>query len=462
MPVSIPRISDNRLLQVFIDEVLLKKEELGLSDNSKLTVFFGDKTNIEVNYNDSFDEDNTLNSDILRIIKNGEESSINITKIVFVDSTKSHSTLTYHRSADSLVDNLTTLNQILNDDVLLLHHKIESKLLSGISRLSSNDSLSDVFSAHHQVLTKLEGLNASLIDKQQEYTRKIDEEKRHYIDEQDKLFVAKNGELEEKYQLKASELENKYQSRSTDLDEREQKIQDADNTTARRETTLSVLKEAQEKAKQFDFSSSVKNYTRLTLMCAVLLGTVSAMVVILTLFELQTQNSLHQTQLNKIIEGLSNSKASNQTPTNIKLSDIQDNTYIWFLYLRTFLCSALFVSSILYLIKWFNSWANRIAQQELENQQFVRDLNRAHVAIEMCLEWNEKKDGGVPDHLLESLTEGLFKDKSKDQKEIIHPAEQIASALIKSADKVKIPLGMGEIETSGKNLRKEKSIKPKN
>ncbi len=108
------------------------------------------------------------------------------------------------------------------------------------------------------------------------------------------------------------------------------------------------------------------------------------------------------------------------------------------------------------MIKWFNSWANRIAQQELDNQQFVRDLNRAHLAVEMCLEWNEKKDGDIPERLLDSLTEGLFKDKAQPNNEILHPAEQLASALIRSSDSIKLPIGSSELDVNGKKLSKRK------
>ncbi|WP_219583782.1 hypothetical protein, partial [Vibrio parahaemolyticus] len=115
------------------------------------------------------------------------------------------------------------------------------------------------------------------------------------------------------------------------------------------------------------------------------------------------------------------------------------------------------VSSIIYLIKWFNSWADRLAQQELDNQLFVRDLNRAHLAIEMSLEWNEKKDGAIPDRLLQSLTDNLFQSTDSTPKEILHPAEQLASALVRSADKINVPFAGGNLEVSGKKLGKTKS-----
>ena len=112
---------------------------------------------------------------------------------------------------------------------------------------------------------------------------------------------------------------------------------------------------------------------------------------------------------------------------------------MWFLYVRVFLGSVLFLSSTLYLIKWINSWTDRIAQQELENQKFVRDLNRAHLTVEMCLEWNEKKDGQIPEQLLAAMTEGLFKDKAQSNTEVTHPIDQLASALVKSSEKIEFP-----------------------
>lgn len=131
--------------------------------------------------------------------------------------------------------------------------------------------------------------------------------------------------------------------------------------------------------------------------------------------------------------------------------------YIYFLYLRIFACSTLLVSSVVYLIRWYNSWANRIAQQELDNQMFIRDLNRAQLAVEMALEWHDKKDGNVPPRLLESLTEGLFKPKDTPPQDLLHPAEQIAAALVRTSEKITLPFNGGTIETTGKAIRKAKT-----
>ena len=53
----------------------------------------------------------------------------------------------------------------------------------------------------------------------------------------------------------------------------------------------------------------------------------------------------------------------------------------------------------------------------------------------------------------------MFKDKEQTVQDISHPADQLASALIRSADKIKLPLGSGELEVSGSKMAKQKVSK---
>ncbi|UXI04665.1 hypothetical protein [Photobacterium sp. TY1-4] len=457
---SIPRVSDNYLLRVFIDETFLKKEELGLSGNTQVSINIAN-TSFVISES-SFNDKGTLNDDFLKLIKNGEDISSTINTITISDSSIVNCTISYRRRADTLIDLIATPNKSLTPNVLMLLRHVEKILLSKISVNPSGDVQSDVFSAHHQVLTKLEGLNASLICEQQKFSQKVESDKQNFINEQSDKFNERKEKLDADYRAKKEQLETKYSERNKELDMRQQQIDDADNTTARRKTTISMLEDVQEKARQFNFSPSVGVYTNRTLIFSFILVIVGFLTVLFTVYELQETRSVISSNIDGILTKIPDSTNLKSVESGISLAIGIDQKYIWFLYIRIFLGSTLFVSSILYLIKWFNSWANKIAHQELENQQFVRDLNRAHLAVEMCLEWNDKKDGDVPERLLNSLTDGLFQDRNQDNQVIDHPADQLASALVRSAEKIKLPFGSSQMEISGKSLNKAKVPKKQN
>ncbi|MDH5914438.1 hypothetical protein L8R80_18675 [Vibrio splendidus] len=455
--IAIPRVSDNLLLQVFMNDVLFQYEELGMDSTSTVTVSIA-RNSSTVQAVNGANDDGSLKDEFLESLRSSTNTSCAIESIVVRDPTKNDSSITYKRSTESLIDQLSTAaNKRLPVEMLAVYTRLQTKLQMSIGSASIGEMQSDVFGAHHEVLTKLEGLNATLIDKQHEKVRALDAEKSSYLDQKNEEFASKNETLEADYAAKQQKLEGEHEARSEELHARAKLIEDADNTTARRKTTTSMLEDVQEKAKYFNFSSSVTLRSLWAIVLAALLLVAGGFGSYISALELKELH--YEYPSSKTLQTESGYREVSEDTVKAQKTAIMESNYVWFLYLRAFLSSALFISSALYMIKWFNSWANRIAQQELENQQFVRDLNRAHLAVEMCLEWNEKKDGNIPERLLDSLTEGLFKDKAQPNHEILHPAEQLASALIRSSDSIKLPIGSSELDVNGKKLSKQKPPK---
>lgn len=428
--VSIPRVSDSKLLNFFIDDVLLSKgsEKAVLSINVSGTPKSITRT--------SLDENGVSKDQFVEKIRSGEFDGSVIRNLSIVDQgLHPQCSLSYTRSDISFVDNINTPDQGVNDQALEFFAHIHSGLSKLAPAIELTQADSNVFSAHHQMLTSLESLSSQLLKDQHKFTTEIQKEKASFLDEQSALFKEKLEALDFEFQDKREKLDTEYSKRSEELDKWQQKIEDADNTTARRETTTNMLKKVQEKAERFNFSSSVNARAFGTVILSLVLMAAGFLNSYLAMSELYDINH-----------------PVNATQATVSYSDM----YHWLLYLRAFLGSVLFISSVVYLIKWFNSWANKIAKQELDNQQFVRDLNRAHLAVEMSLEWNEKKDGPIPERLLSSITEGLFIDNSQPQQDLTHPAEQLASALVRSADKIQLPFAGGNVELSGKKLSKAK------
>lgn len=449
--VSVPRMDDRELLKLFIDESLKKYEELGLSEEATCTVSLG-------GFNFTVDIRGASNKkDILEDLCNDQSQSSSVTQLTIQDANLSGCTVYFKRNSDVFIDEIgTTQNgqrKITEQTSTLFRHinRGLSKHASSVYDHKDKNSL-QIASAHHEVLTRLEGLSAELIEKQVKQTQELERDKQKFLDDRGADFAKKVNDQDEAYSKKVIELEEQHKKRSEELADKQKKIDDADNTSTRRKTTTRTLEEAQEKARKFSFSSSVGKRTLAALVLGGLLVIIGALTVCLASSELSSTQTAYSNYLNSLLmentSGIENSEKV--APVAV---DMTKQT-IYFLYIRILLGSALMISSIVYLIRWFNNWADRIAQQELDNQGFIRDLNRAQLAVEMSLEWNEKKDGEIPPRLLESLTEGLFKSKDIPNKELLHPAEQIAAALLKTADKVTLPLGGGTIETSGKKMGK--------
>lgn len=100
----------------------------------------------------------------------------------------------------------------------------------------------------------------------------------------------------------------------------------------------------------------------------------------------------------------------------------------------------------MYYVKWQNRWAEQYANSEFQLQQFYIDVNRANWAIESCLEWRKETNTEIPSVLLESITRNLFEGVNEELEKVIHPSDELASALLGSASKLKMKVGDSELE----------------
>ncbi|HCG7925593.1 hypothetical protein [Vibrio parahaemolyticus] len=452
--VSVPRVSDRSLLNFFIDETLMKYKELGLSDSSTCSVSLGGFT-INVDAKGSCAQPDTLEE-----LYSNKQVASSITRITINGQSLSGCTIYYERSTDSFIDQLAVTqdpNRRVNELSSRIFRHLNNLLIKGAEPCfggGANNAL-EVASAHHEVLTRLEGLSAELIEKQVKQVQDLERDKQKFLDDRGADFAKKVNDQDEAYSKKVAELDEQYKLRSQELDDWQQRIDDADNTSTRRKTTTRTLDEAQVKARGFNFSTNVTDRSKKAVQFAMALVAIGVLGLAFSLYELWTIHNIEISTRTSLINAMLDGKIKESTAIEAPTTQL---TY--FLFFRILASSALVVSSIVYLIRWHNSWADRIAQQELDNQIFIRDLNRAQLAVEMSLEWNEKKDGEIPHRLLESLTEGLFKPKEATNKELLHPAEQIAAALLKTADKVTLPLGGSTVETTGKKLRKTRAVSP--
>ncbi|MBN8229119.1 hypothetical protein JYK02_16545 [Corallococcus macrosporus] len=102
-----------------------------------------------------------------------------------------------------------------------------------------------------------------------------------------------------------------------------------------------------------------------------------------------------------------------------------------------------FASTSLFFLRWNNRWFQAHADEEFRQKQFDLDLDRASWVVEMALEWKEEKGSEIPSELLSRLTNGLFVADSDHAEEALHPADQLASAILgaSSGASIEVPGG---------------------
>jgi hypothetical protein len=278
---------------------------------------------------------------------------------------------------------------------------------------------------------------------------------------------SKETVLEDSFKQKQLEADQRLQKQTDDLGKREQELveqrrllDESDNTFARRQIRERMLSDVSERVKNFGLSSATTGARR-----PVAYGMFSLMIFLFlllafTAYEIaivQPNNSSNlQKSLASQVEKLTNSSS---TPTSFKAPDAeqtpmssvsnelvsQSNLERIFLWLRFSLVSLGLAASILYYIRWQNQWATSYATTEQSLQQFHIDVNRANWVVETCLEWRKETKSDIPTELIDSLTRGLFAGRDAVTS-VLHPADELASALMGSASKLSLNVAGNTVE----------------
>lgn len=442
---AIPRLYDFELVEILIYGVL---RDRGVDTDSGIlyaVVTVADKLSFSI-HREKFDEDEESNREALDVIKKAK--SYAVSKIAFA-SKDERLNIIYERSEDRFTDLLSLDNRPNYNPAPVTSKDIKafaaiSELLLEKSVAQPKDSDPEQLKAHYETLAQLQQLTANIAQSQIEYRSRVDIEKENYLKLTQQELKNKLEELSLEYKQQSEALADKYKLAEEALVEREKAVIDADNTTTRRRTTEAVLNNTKAKAESFNFSKSVRSGRQIVLILSWMLLSFGLLNIVLGTIGLSQISTIQIPDPNAVGKSsltIDKTYSLQWWPIWINIAKLASGTF-------------LLVSSVVYLIRWQNQWTNKIASIELDYQKFSRDLNRAHVTIEMCLEWNDKKDGKIPETLLSAMTDGLFKENNAQAEEILHPAEQLAAAMLKTADRIEFPLGNGSVTTSGKKLSK--------
>ncbi|WP_348719983.1 hypothetical protein [uncultured Alcanivorax sp.] len=120
---------------------------------------------------------------------------------------------------------------------------------------------------------------------------------------------------------------------------------------------------------------------------------------------------------------------------------------------KQILLSGAFGASVIFYVRWMNAWFSQHASTEFQLRQFQLDIERASWVVETALEWKDAKGSTIPAELLGPISNNLFGAESTDSS-VVTPADELASALLGTASKVRLNVAGSELELDGKKLNK--------
>ena len=316
-----------------------------------------------------------------------------------------------------------------------------------------SEEQNQLLSIHEGTLERLERLNEDLVRQSAKFREQVE-----------KRFETKSTELEKETKEKQYNLEKDYAKKSEALEAKEKiledkldAIDDRDNTHVRREIRDKMLDDVKNRISNFGVSEATEKKRIPVLFGIILLMLFSLFLMVFTGYEINTAEKNHTVSVDT-------TEASSPEEDVTKTTQVKphvefayvDKAKIYWLWARFALFSFALLGTVLYYIKWQNLWAERHSASEFQLQQFYIDVNRANWAIESCLEWRKVTESVIPTELLKSITRNLFESEQSEIEQLTHPADELASALMGSASKLKLNLNGNELEFNkpGKSLSK--------
>jgi hypothetical protein len=320
----------------------------------------------------------------------------------------------------------------------------------------------EAIALHQETLTRLESLNESLVKTTDEYRVLLDERFDERIALKEKELQALKEKLEKEHESRNEKLDQekiRFEERIKEFDAR-------DNTVVRRQIRDGMLEEVKQRVQRFGVSEHTAQKRVQVRLAIALLGFLMLMLWVGTFIELRQFNqdrSSLLTQVEKAVQAANNSSSEVQATAGRKafidgkemFLATHDSAELYWLWGRLALLSFGLFGTLIYFARWENAWAERHANAEFQLQQFHLDVNRANWVVESCLEWKKETDNAViPSELLSSMTRNLFVDKGSQPEQVLHPADELASAILGSAAQVKLKAPGADIliDKPGKKL----------
>lgn len=296
-------------------------------------------------------------------------------------------------------------------------------------------------------LSRLQRQTEKLFEQTIDYRRQIDESVREKEAALEASTQKKLDAAEAELAGQRAALRNEKEA----LDVRRKAIDDSDNTHARRQIRDRMLADVSERVQNFGMSpATLAARGPVARGMQILLGflLVAFVWTAFELYESRLESAYGSANTFALVAATVASSASQQANVGLQSSSPTaqvSTTERIALWTRLTLISIGFVASMIYYIRWQNSWAVQFAATEQSLKQFHIDVNRANWVVETCLEWRKETQSEIPAPLVSSLTRGLFSDREPTT-QVLHPADELASALLGSASKLQLDVAGNKIE----------------
>ncbi|MFO7581466.1 hypothetical protein [Guyparkeria sp.] len=277
-------------------------------------------------------------------------------------------------------------------------------------------------SLHESTLNRLERLNERLVEESLEFRNAVE---RRYEEKQESL-EAEFDERKEQEEARISQEWERVEAKLSAVEREKEDLDSRNNTHARRQLRKDLLDEIKRRQEKFELTEGTK---KLRIPIGVAMAALAIFFGFMAIYS--------AIDLFGVRAGLSAADS-------------------WLLVFKQLAYSVGFVASVVFYIKWQNKWFERHSNAEFELKQLELDMERASWLVETSLEWNNEKGDSIPQALLESLSKNLFATKEDGQEDVVHPSDQLASALFGSAASLKLRSGDSEMEINPKKLRKSK------
>ena len=245
-------------------------------------------------------------------------------------------------------------------------------------------------------------------------------------------FESNKKQLEEVYQAKkekddtaTEEIRKTLKEKTEALNEREKQLDDRNSKHVRRQIRDEIKKNLQGRSEKFHLTSGTR---RLRLPIHIILISLITVLV----FQIIVPFLIHPTLTSSI-----------------------KNTDLLILGIKSLFLGA----AIWYYIRWQNAWFQKHADEEFNQKAFELDLDRASWLVEMAMEWQDEKGTEIPEYLVDKLSKNLF-TKDENETPILHPADQLASALMGSSSSIELNTNGNKIKLDRKGIKTLKAVPP--
>lgn len=309
-----------------------------------------------------------------------------------------------------------------------LNSIIEKHFWTGSGKGSSGDleQIASVQGLNQQMLLHLQSATTRVTESIAEAHARLEAE---FSARQKQLDV----DLQKRSQLadKAIEAERKQlREREDALEERRRKIDDRDNTTARRAQHAILKSRIAERAGKFHITAETKR-ARWPIHVGVGAGC-ALLAYFLWLYATAVASLPAEASLALVL-------AASVKPIGLTIA---------------------LLGLVAWYLRWMNRWFERYADTEFFLKQFELDIDRANWVVETALEWKEKQDRTIPESLLGSISRNLFTKAEKDEDANMHPADYLASAILGTASNVNLKVPGAEIALTGRGIKKLQKEEP--